>query len=406
MAEQFPFVRYRDVDPRNVAVRMASARPRVSVVITVHDGGEAVRSCIQSVLDNSPTAHRIIIIDDAGRDPVTRRIVDGFDGDGKVELIRHEICLGYTQTANHGLRLADDDDVVLLNSDTVVPPMWLQRLSWTAYSQSGVGTVSAVSNDAAANSVPFRHQRNDWYPRRQWCDSARLMSRGMRVWSQEVPSAHGFCMYIRRALIEELGFFDTDGFPIGYGEEVDYSQRAIRAGWSNLVAPHVLVKHLRSQSFGLDRRKQLVESSEVVLWQRYPRLGADVAMWESSLGAALIKQNASRIRSGWSGAELAVRKIVVRDLDDEYTHVNLTDEDESLVREDEWCFTPSSQTVDSRASRDRVVCEMVLLGCAESVVHHFVSAQSEQGLSQLTRELGVTYSSAPHADHTRESLDR
>ena len=188
MAEAFPFACYRDIDPQRVRHQLAARRPRVSVVVAVHNGGEVVRSCLQSVVDNSPTAHRIVVIDDGGEDVDTRRILDGFHERGEVELVRHEKCRGYTRTANHGLLLTEGDDVVLLNSDTVVPPMWLQRLSWTAYSRPGIGTVSAVSNDAAANSVPIRHRRNDWYPRLEWESAGRLMSRGMRVWSQQVPS--------------------------------------------------------------------------------------------------------------------------------------------------------------------------------------------------------------------------
>jgi GT2 family glycosyltransferase len=406
MAEDFPFASYRDIDPQRVRHQLAARRPRVSVVVAVHNGGEVVRSCLQSVIDNSPTAHRIVVIDDGGEDDHTRRILDEFHERGDVELVRHEKCRGYTRTANHGLLLTDGDDVVLLNSDTVVPPMWLQRLTWTAYSQPGIGTVSAVSNDAAANSVPLRHQRNDWYPRLDWESAGRLMSRGMRVWSQQVPSAHGFCMYIRRALIKKLGALDRDGFPVGYGEEVDYSQKAILAGWANVVAPHVFVKHLRSQSFGPDRRKQLVDASKEVLTQRYPQLRADVATWESSLGAALVQQNAARVRSGWSGGRPSARSVEVRDLDLQYTQVRLVGTEGSLAPEDEWCFPPNQRKVDSEEALDQAVSEMIVLGCAESVVSHSRSARKHSALRRVAGDLGVDYALAHPADTDPAGLSR
>lgn len=406
MAEQFPFESYRDIDPQRVRHQLAAKRPRVSVVVAVHNGGEVVRSCLRSVVDNSPTAHRIVVIDDGGEDAGTRRILDAFHERGEVELVRHEKCRGYTRTANHGLLLTGDDDVVLLNSDTVVPPMWLQRLSWTAYSQPGIGTVSAVSNDAAANSVPIRHRRNDWYPRLEWESAGRLMSRGMRVWSQQVPSAHGFCMYVRRALIKKLGALDKDGFPVGYGEEVDYSQRAIIAGWTNVVAPHVFVKHLRSQSFGPDRRKKLVDASKVVLSQRYPQLRADVATWESSLGAALVQQNAARVRSGWHGGRPGARSVEVRDLDLQYTQVSLVGAESYLTAEDEWCFPPNQRRVDSEEALDHAVSEMIVLGCAESVVNHSRSARKHSVLHRLAGDLGVDYTQARAVDTDPVGLAR
>src|SRR3546814_16309874 len=51
----------------------------------------------------------------------------------------------------------------------------------------------------------------------------------------EVPTGNGFCMYIRRAMLEDVGLFDEQAFPVGYGEENDLCMRAIDAGWHHLV---------------------------------------------------------------------------------------------------------------------------------------------------------------------------
>ena len=307
----FPYVRTRDVDTPALLGRLATEKPGVTVVVAVFNGGDVVQRCLDSLASFTPNTVRIVVIDDASTDPGTLRLLADRSAAGAIELVTHPENWGYTRTANHGLELAGTDDVVLLNSDTEVGPMWLHRLAWTAYTDSSTGTVSAVSNDAAANSLPRRHARNDWYPRLPWHATARLMMFGMRVWSQVVPAAHGFCMYVRRTLLDDVGGFDVDAFPSGYGEEVDLSQRAIRAGWNNLVAPHVMVRHHRSQSFG-DRRQKLVADSKVVLGSRYPELVPMVALWQSSVGALLTASNASWIRTSWCGGEPLERRVAVR----------------------------------------------------------------------------------------------
>ena len=61
-------------------------------------------------------------------------------------------------------------------------------------------------------------------------------------------------MYVKREVIDRVGMMDADAFPGGYGEENDFCQRAIGAGYRNVIAGNVLVRHERSVSFGDARR--------------------------------------------------------------------------------------------------------------------------------------------------------
>ncbi|MFN9953265.1 MAG: glycosyltransferase family 2 protein, partial [bacterium] len=60
----------------------------------------------------------------------------------------------------------------------------------------------------------------------------------------EAPTGVGFCIYLRRDCLAEIGDFDEDPFGRGYGEENELCQRAIAAGWRNLIAADVFVHHL------------------------------------------------------------------------------------------------------------------------------------------------------------------
>ena len=57
-------------------------------------------------------------------------------------------------------------------------------------------------------------------------------------------------MYIRRAALTEVGYFDAERFGLGYGEENDFCLRATALGWHHHIACDTFVYHTGSVSFG------------------------------------------------------------------------------------------------------------------------------------------------------------
>ncbi|MFF1634417.1 glycosyltransferase [Leifsonia sp. NPDC058248] len=242
--------------------RLATA-PDVVIAIPVFNGGETVRDCIRSVV-NHTHGRRILVIDDGSDDEATSRILDELAEAYPIEVIRNPGNLGYTRTANRAIELAGDSDVVLLNSDTEVGPLWIERLRWTAYSLNNVASVSAVSDNAGAMAMPVAGVANEWPAELSTTDVARTVSHAINTLSLEAPTGHGFCMYLRRDAIAAVGSFDVANFPRGYGEENDWCMRAVGAGMYNLVAPNVFVRHAQGVSFGESRQKLIAQAREVV----------------------------------------------------------------------------------------------------------------------------------------------
>ena len=59
----------------------------------------------------------------------------------------------------------------------------------------------------------------------------------------DIPTAHGFCMYIKREAIDDLGLFDEETFGKGYGEENDFSYRCLQAGYRHLLCDNTYILH-------------------------------------------------------------------------------------------------------------------------------------------------------------------
>ena len=132
---------------------------------------------------------------------------------------------------------------MLLNSDTLVAPGWLERLRQAAYAAPDIGTATPLSNSASILSYPGPAEAN---PMSDIADTARLTMLAHKANAGsvvDIPVAVGFCMYIRRDCLDSVGLFRTDLFAQGYGEENDFCLRARHLGWRHVAAPGVFVAH-------------------------------------------------------------------------------------------------------------------------------------------------------------------
>lgn len=253
--------------------------PPAAVIVPIYNSPHCVKRCIESVLRWSPSV-QLILVDDASTDARVGEVLAAHAGRANVLISRNERNRGYTHSVNVGMRLAGGADVVLLNSDTEVGPRWLSALRIAAYGAEDIGTVTAVSDNAGAFTVPELEQHCPVPARWTLVQAQRAVLQQAGLRHPKLPTGNGFCMYVKRMLIARIGPMDEAAFPEGYGEENDFCQRAERAGYRNIIAGHVLVHHERSASFGDARRARLGEQGMAVLRERYPD-------YEEKVGATL-----------------------------------------------------------------------------------------------------------------------
>ena len=256
----------------------AMATMLVDIVIPVYNAPRDLAHCVDSVLKHTSGGYRLILIDDGSPDPAIREYFAELEGRAlpQVVLLRNEVNLGFTRTANRGMLLGRDArlDVVLLNSDTVVTEGWLDALRRCAASSPHIGTITPFSNNAEICSFPRFCVDNDW-PDGQDPEPLRAALAEAAVPSYpDIPTGVGFCMFVRRALIEGIGVFDV-AFGHGYGEENDFCVRAAKAGWRNVLCDDALVLHLGARSF-VGRKAELGKRNLPLLLERHPHYDAMV----------------------------------------------------------------------------------------------------------------------------------
>jgi glycosyltransferase involved in cell wall biosynthesis len=80
----------------------------------------------------------------------------------------------------------------------------------------------------------------------------------------EAPTGVGFCLYLKRAALQDVGLFDEKVFGIGYGEENDWCQRAIQSGWKNIITADTFVYHIGRSSFGGVKEARLHQAMKAI----------------------------------------------------------------------------------------------------------------------------------------------
>ena len=244
--------------------------PGVSVIIPFHDGGLDALACLDSVLATLPAAARLILVDDASRDPAVVAALTIAAKRRGVTLLRSDRNRGFVVGANSGMRAAVGRDVILLNSDTLVPPCWVERLRDAVRGgAAGIGTASPLSNDATILSYPATEKPQ---PMPDLRATARLSAQAARANGDavvEVPTTVGFCMAIRADCLAATGLFRDDVFAQGYGEENDFCLRARHLGWRHVAVPGLFVAHRDGGSFG-PARTHLIRRNLALLERMHP----------------------------------------------------------------------------------------------------------------------------------------
>ncbi|MBE9550013.1 MAG: glycosyltransferase family 2 protein [Proteobacteria bacterium] len=217
------------------------------VIVPVYNAVAATTACLDALARNLPPGANVLLINDASTDAAISPLLEMYKQSNNWLLINNPVNLGFVKTANIGLRSAAAD-AVLLNSDAVVTSDWLPRLQRAAATDPAIATVTPWTNNGEIASLPGFCQANP-VPADPEAVARVIAASGPAEYPQ-LPTAVGFCMLITAKAIRQLGYFDDTTFGLGYGEENDYSRRAVNAGLRNVLCDNAYVCHLGNQSFG------------------------------------------------------------------------------------------------------------------------------------------------------------
>ena len=247
----------------------------VSVIVPIYNGRAHLERLLPALVRNTSRDVEFIFFDDASPDrSVAELIKPVLHALPRARFIRSPENRGFVGTVNAAAELAQRH-FVLLNTDTDVPPGWLERLMAPIFADPGIASATPFSNAATIFSFPRPNEDNRLpgglsveridaafrsLPREHWPAAGQL----------EVPTGVGFCMAINGDVWRSLGGFDVAAFGRGYGEENDFCQRSVARGYRHVLVPNLFVHHDHGGSFPATEKKQLIADHMAVLAQRWP----------------------------------------------------------------------------------------------------------------------------------------
>ena len=247
----------------------------IDIIIPVYNGIEYFDALFSSIKRTS-IAYNLYIVDDCSPDVrVAEYLFELAKNDSRVTIITNEENLGFVHSVNKAFEQTKNH-VALLNSDIELPPYWLERLMYPIVCFDHVASVTPFTNSGTICSFPKIGEDNSLFESLS-CEEIDAAFQCIKPSFTALPTGVGFCMGISRDALNKIGYFDAETFSKGYGEENDWCQRAIKAGYENVMAENLFVYHKHCGSFSSEEKNALAKQNIKRLLQKHPKYNTDVA---------------------------------------------------------------------------------------------------------------------------------
>jgi GT2 family glycosyltransferase len=247
----------------------------IDIILPVYNGYEYLEKLFATIVKTKMN-YRLIVINDESSDPRIAEILDYYaNNNEKIILIQNNNNLGFVKTVNKAFALANNH-IALVNTDVELPDMWLERLMYPIILNEKIASSTPFTNCGTICSFPNFCKDNEILENLgvQYVDE---IFQSIKPLYTNMPTGVGFCMGINKNVLDEIGFLDADTFSKGYGEENDWCQRAIKAGYKNVHVENLFVYHKHGGSFLSEEKKILLERNGVLLDKKHPNYNVDVA---------------------------------------------------------------------------------------------------------------------------------
>lgn len=230
---------------------------KTSIVVLSYNTVDLTKGCIESIRATlQPDEYELIVVDNASTDGSIEYLKQQSD----IKLLCNEENKGFAGGCNQGIKVAEpENDIWLLNSDTLVPEYALLWLKMGLYADEHIGACGSVSNFCPNYQNTIETEVNVDNYREVAAKYNHYMENALEKKNWLV----GFSMLIKREALEKTGYLDEQFFP-GNFEDNDLSYRLLQAGYSLQLCHNSFVFHYGSQSFKKTNSvsKSLIENKE------------------------------------------------------------------------------------------------------------------------------------------------
>lgn len=214
---------------------------KTSIIILTFNQLEYTKKCIDSIRKyTAEQQYEIIIVDNKSTDGTVKWLYSQQD----MKVVYNQENLGFPKGCNQGIEIAEGDNILLLNNDTIVTFNWLNNLITCLYSDESVGAVGAVTNNCSYGQtiqLPFSNEQEmQRAAKKHNCSNPGLWEFRLKL--------VGYCMLIKRRVLDQVGMLDERFSPGNY-EDDDLSLRIVLGGFKLMLCKDTFIYHFGSISF-------------------------------------------------------------------------------------------------------------------------------------------------------------
>lgn len=246
----------------------------ISIIIVNWNTRDILRDCMMSVYEQTQgVCFEVIVIDNASSDGSVEMVRQEFP---QVILIENSDNRGFAAANNQGMRIAQGDYILLLNSDTIVLDGAIQKTAAFTYKHPEAAVVGCrvLNSDKTLQPTCFMFPSllnlflATTYLYKIFPNSRFFGRERMSWWDRknirEIDVVTGCFMLVRRTAMEQVGLMDERYFM--YGEETDWCWQFKKAGWKNIFFPDAQIIHLGGQSSKQVKVAMMIQLRKAILY--------------------------------------------------------------------------------------------------------------------------------------------
>jgi len=275
-------------------------KPNLSIIILNYNTKGLLKDCLISLEKvKSEASFEVIVADNGSADGSCEMLKKDF---GWVKLVENNANIGFAAGNNRAKDYCKGENVLFLNTDTIVHKGTLKKCLEYLHKNKKVGALTCKL-DLLDGGVDKDARRSFPTP---WVSLTHLVL-GLdkifpksplfaKYWygyipedeTHEVDAIQGAFFLVRKKILNKVGWFDEDYFLDG--EDIDLCWKIGEAGWKIIYYPEVSIIHLKGATKGKNKkvkkkaplaerikfRASGVTSMEIFyrkrLWNKYPLL--------------------------------------------------------------------------------------------------------------------------------------
>lgn len=228
-----------------------SETKKVTVVIPVYNGWNLLKRNIDSLLTfDKKYILEIIVIDDCSPES------NPYQFDDIVHFIKNELNLGYTGTVNNGLKKANSDVILLLDSDAYfIKPILAD-------------VITMYNNDLSLGCVGYRTVDDNGKQTGSYCYKPTVLGfivgqqfesrlEHLSFMKKRSIMPYSCSVSFRKKCLEEVNYFHQNKFPI-LDADIDLSMRIHRSYWKLLFNDKIILNHSGGNSYKVNYKRILL----------------------------------------------------------------------------------------------------------------------------------------------------